>query len=149
MSVKLLIFQQFFTDSICALKENAVRKNHRREQISPICRSSESLEDDHGEEVEEEGEEVLTGRFMTAARASASYEDSNGPAPCRPISFTADGNRGGEHARPSEATTCQRQPARQSLVADGDVGSVGVFHADNMIAGVDVVDLARNAARKI
>jgi hypothetical protein len=33
-----------------------------------------------------------------------------------------------------------------SVLGDSDVGRVGVLHADHMIAGVDVVDLAGDAA---
>src|SRR5262249_56285434 len=40
-------------------------------------------------------------------------------------------------------------PSSISLLADNDVGCVGMFHSDNVIAGIDVMNLARHAAREI
>src|SRR5262249_22294325 len=40
-------------------------------------------------------------------------------------------------------------PSSISVLVDTDVGCVGVFHTDNVIAGIDVINLARHAAREI
>src|ERR1700745_65089 len=40
-------------------------------------------------------------------------------------------------------------PSSTSLFADNDVGRVGMFHSDDVIAGIDVMNLTRDAAREI
>src|SRR6266581_7460619 len=40
-------------------------------------------------------------------------------------------------------------PPSTSLLADNDVGRLGVFHSDDVIAGIDVMNLARDGAREI
>src|SRR5262245_62701465 len=40
-------------------------------------------------------------------------------------------------------------PPSTSLLADNDVGRVGMLHPDDVIAGIDVMNLARDAAREI
>src|SRR6266446_8884861 len=39
--------------------------------------------------------------------------------------------------------------ATNSLFADNDVGRVGMLHSDDMIAGIDMMNLTRDAAREI
>src|SRR5262249_17749084 len=40
-------------------------------------------------------------------------------------------------------------PPSTSLLTDDDVGRLGVFHSDDVIAGIDVMNLASDAAREI
>src|SRR5262245_49248184 len=40
-------------------------------------------------------------------------------------------------------------PPSTSLFADNDVGRVGMLHSDDVIAGIDVMNLTRDAAREI
>src|SRR5205807_7519614 len=66
---------------------------------------------------------------------------------------------GAEAPRCARARTARRGPARRvaarpeqsrsSFLADDDVGRVGMFHSDNVVAGIDVLNLAGHATREI
>src|SRR6516162_10140567 len=53
------------------------------------------------------------------------------------------------HCAAAKAASGAPLPSSTSLFADNDVGRVGMFHADDVIAGIDVMNLTRDAAREI
>src|SRR5262249_57094183 len=62
----------------------------------------------------------------------------------RRVAMPAPLRRGGQTG-PRHAPS----PPSTSLLADDDVGRLGVFHSDDVIAGIDVMNLAGDAAREI
>ena len=53
------------------------------------------------------------------------------------------------HCAAAKAASGAPLPSSTSLFADNDVGRAGMFHADDVIAGIDVMNLTRDAAREI